>query len=119
MMDAKKKLELRRRRHRRLRKKITGTPERPRVAVFKSLKHFYAQAIDDTAGHTLVSASSLVPELRNGKGNKTVAREVGLIFAEKAKKAGITSIVFDHGGFGYKGKIKIFAETLREQGLKF
>ena len=118
-MDRKKKENLRERRHHRLRKKIIGTSERPRVAVFKSLRHFYAQAIDDFAGHTLVAASSLTAELKGGGGTKVVTKEVAIQFATKAKDAGIKKIVFDHGGFGYRGKIKVFAETLREQGLEF
>lgn len=118
-MERKEKEKLRRRRHRRLRKKVIGTPERPRVAVFKSLKHFYAQAIDDTTGRTLVAASSLTPELRDGKGNSATAKAVAIEFASRAKQTGIVKIVFDHGGFGYRGKIKLFAETLREQGLEF
>ena len=118
-MDTKKKRKLRIKRHFRLRKKVFGTAERPRVAVFKSLKHFYAQAIDDTAGNTLVSASSLTPDLKNSGGNINTAKAVGELFAEKAKKAGINKIVFDHGGFGYHGKIKAFAETLRDKGIEF
>jgi large subunit ribosomal protein L18 len=118
-MEPKKKVHLRKRRHARLRKKVIGTPERPRVAVFKSLSHFYAQAIDDTAGRTLVAASSLAPDLKGGNGNTATAKAVGIQFASKMKEAGIGKIVFDHGGFGYRGKIKIFAETLRGQGLEF
>jgi len=118
-METKKKKSLRIRRHRRLRKKIIGTPECPRVAVFKSLNHFYAQAIDDTAGRTLVASSSLTGELRKKGGDKNAAVEVAKLFAAKAKEAGISAIVFDHGGFGYRGKIKLFAETLRKQGLEF
>jgi large subunit ribosomal protein L18 len=118
-MEPKEKARLRKRRHFRLRKKVDGTPERPRVAVFKSLRHFYAQAIDDSVGRTLVSACSLTAELRPGKGSTATAKAVAKDFATKAKEAGITKIVFDHGGFGYRGKIKAFAEGLREQGLEF
>lgn len=118
-MDPKKKKELRRRRHRRLRKRLSGTAGRPRVAVFKSHKHFYAQAIDDTTGHTLVSANSLAADLRGGKGDRETAKAVAGAFAAKMKEAGIGNVVFDHGGFGYRGKIKLFAETLREAGLEF
>ena len=118
-MESKKKVELRVRRHRRLRKKILGTSERPRVAVFKSLKHFYAQAIDDTVGHTLVTSNSLVSDLRTKPANASTTKEVAVLFAGKMKEAGIKKIVFDHGGFGYRGKIKIFADTLREQGMEF
>lgn len=118
-MDTKKKTDLRRRRHRRLRKKVHGTAERPRVAVFKSLRHFYAQAIDDTTGHTLVAAGSLTDELRKSGGSTASAKAVAEALAERIKKAGISTIVFDHGGFGYRGKVKLFAETLRKEGLKF
>ena len=118
-MDAKKKRTLRLKRHRRLRKKVLGTSERPRVAVFKSLKHFYAQAIDDISGHTLVAACSLTTDLKGLGGNIGAAKAVGELFAKKAHEAGIKTIVFDHGGFGYRGKIKAFAETLRAKGLEF
>lgn len=119
MIDAQKKRNLRLRRHRRLRKKISGTSERPRIAVFKSLKHFYAQAIDDINGATLASACSLTPDLNKGGGNVKIATAVAELMAENCKKAGITRVVFDHGGFGYTGKIKAFAETLRKKGLEF
>jgi large subunit ribosomal protein L18 len=118
-MDSKKKLNLRHRRHARLRKKILGTNDRPRVAVFKSLKHFYAQAIDDSSGRTLASASSLTPELKGGLGSIKTAKAVAVQFASKMKEAGINKIVFDHGGFGYRGKVKAFADTLREKGVEF
>ncbi len=119
MMDAKKKRTLRLKRHRRLRKKVLGTSGRPRVAVFKSLKHFYAQAIDDISGRTLVAACSLTTDLKGQGGNIGAAKAVGELFAKKALEAGIKTIVFDHGGFGYRGKIKAFAETLRAKGLEF
>ena len=118
-MDARKKRKLRQRRHRRLRKKITGTGECPRIAVYKSLKHFYVQAIDDITGATLVAASSHTPELRNKGGNIEAAKAVGELFAKKALDAGIKKVVFDHGGFGYRGKIAAFADTLRKKGLEF
>ena len=113
-MDARKKRQLRIKRHFRLRKKVKGTSERPRVAVFKSLKHFYAQAIDDGSGNTLCAASSLIPDLRTGGGTIQTAEKVAEQFAEKALEAGIKRVVFDHGGFGYRGKIKAFAEILRK-----
>ncbi len=119
MMDAAKKRKLRLRRHRRLRKKVIGTSERPRLAVFKSLKHFYAQAIDDISGHTLAAASSLTPDLKEAGGDLKTAVAVGEQMAVKCKEAGIKTIVFDHGGFGYLGKIKAFAEALRKNGLEF
>ena len=117
MIDAKKKRQLRYRRHRRLRKKVSGTAARPRLAVYKSLRHFYAQAIDDISGSTLVSASSRTPELRDSGGSVDTATAVAEVMAEKFKAAGISSVVFDHGGFGYRGKIKAFADKLREKGM--
>lgn len=119
MIDAKKKRKLRQKRHRRLRKKVYGTAERPRLAVYKSLKHFYAQAIDDESCSTLLSASSRTPDLRGSGGTVGTAKAVAEIMAEKFREAGISRIVFDHGGFGYRGKIKAFADTLREKGMEF
>jgi len=119
-MDAKKKRQLRLKRHHRLRKKVKGTADRPRVAVFKSLNHFYAQAIDDIAGNTVVAANSLMTaELKKSGGNSKTAVGVAELFAELAGKAGVKQIVFDHGGFGYRGKIKEFADVLRKKGIKF
>lgn len=109
-------------RHLRIRKKIKGTPERPRLAVFKSEKHIYAQIIDDTKGHTLVAASTLDKELR-GKLVKTynveAAREVGKLIAQRALGLGIKKVVFDRGGFKYHGRIKALADAAREAGLEF
>ncbi|HYE80429.1 MAG TPA: 50S ribosomal protein L18 [bacterium] len=114
--------ELRQRRHTRLRKRVHGTPERPRLAVFKSNTHFYAQIIDDEAGRTLASASTLSPALKgalpNG-GNTAAATAVAGQLAEAAKAAGVFKVVFDHGGFGYRGKIKAFADAARAAGLEF
>lgn len=121
-----KKVEARLRRKKRIRKKIIGTPERPRLCVYKSLKHIYAQIIDDTIGHTLVAASSLSPEIREKidelkkKGGKTeVARAVGELIAKKALEKGITKVVFDRGGFKYHGRIKALADAARAAGLQF
>lgn len=112
----------RRKRHLRVRKKVMGTPERPRLSVYRSLKHMYAQIIDDTRGHTLVSASTLDPELR-GKlsytGNVESAREVGRVLAARAKEAGIEKVVFDRGGNLYHGRVAALAEGAREGGLDF
>ena len=110
------------RRHRRVRKHIAGTPERPRLNVFRSLNGVYAQVIDDQMGHTLVSASTMDSELRSKmkKLNKTEqAKEVGLAVAERAKAKGIETIVFDRGGYRYIGRIKALAEGAREGGLQF
>ena len=105
-----------RKRHRRVRKKVLGTAERPRLAVYRSNRHIYAQLIDDFAGATLASASSLA----NGDGDpKARAKSVGSEIAEKAKKAGIERAVFDRGGFKYHGRIQAVAEGAREAGLEF
>ena len=121
-MDTKKKRQLRLKRHARLRKKLHGTADRPRLVVFKSLRHFYAQLIDDDTSSTLVAASTVLPGLRDTldkTGNSDAAVKVGELVAQKAKEKGIEEVVFDHGGFGYRGKIKKFAEKARESGLKF
>ncbi|MGC8852474.1 MAG: 50S ribosomal protein L18 [Hydrogenobacter sp.] len=116
--------ERRERRHKRIRKKIFGTPERPRLCVYRSLHNFYAQIIDDTKGHTLVSASTIDPEfvkLTGKRGGKSIAdvQKLAEILVQKAKEKGITKVVFDRGGFLYHGKIKAFAEKCRELGLEF
>ena len=122
-MNPKKKRKLRLRRHRRLRFKVNGTAERPRLAVFKSLRHFYAQLIDDKTGRTILVASTLDKELRGKvpKNHPTVdaCRDVADLLYERAKKKDIEQVVFDHGGFGYRGRIKAFAERAREKGLVF
>ena len=110
------------RRHRRVRKHIAGTPERPRLNVFRSLNSIYAQVIDDQSGQTLVSASTIDSELRSkmkGMTKTEQAKEVGLAVAERAKKQGIEIIVFDRGGYRYIGRIKALAEGAREGGLQF
>lgn len=109
-------------RHRRIRKKIFGTPERPRLNVYKSLKHMYAQIIDDTKGHTLVSASTLEPEILpqlDGLTKTEEARFIGKIIAERAIEKGISKVVFDRGGYKYHGRVKALAEGAREGGLEF
>jgi large subunit ribosomal protein L18 len=116
------KKALRQKRHLRVRKNVRGTPEKPRLTVFKSQKHIYAQIIDDTKGVTLVSASTTQKQLKE-KLEKTwdenAAKEVGKLIAEKAKEKGITEIVFDRSGYKYHGKVKALAEAARETGLKF
>ena len=112
----------RKRRQRRIRMKISGTAERPRLNVFRSLEHIYAQLIDDEAGKTLVSASTLDKGLRDElskKNKKEQAKAVGEAIAERAKDAGIETVVFDRGGFIYHGRVKALAEGAREGGLKF
>lgn len=112
----------RKRRHRRIRMRISGTPELPRLNVFRSLNHIYAQVIDDVNGVTVVSASSkdktLAAEL-DGKSKKEKAEIVGKTVAERAKDAGISQVVFDRGGYLYHGRVKALADGAREGGLKF
>lgn len=114
--------ELRIRRHARLRKKLSGTGERPRLCVFRSNLHLYVQVIDDVAGHTLVSASTTESELRSqlsGQQRLAHAQVVGRVIAERALQAGITKVVFDRGGYQYHGRVKAVAEAAREAGLSF
>jgi large subunit ribosomal protein L18 len=107
-------------RHERLRLRLSGTTARPRLAVFRSLNHIYAQVIDDTSGQTLAAASSLEAELRGTAGTKTEdAKRVGRLVAERAKAAGIGQVVFDRAGFQYHGRVRSLAEAAREAGLDF
>jgi large subunit ribosomal protein L18 len=119
----KSQLNARRRRHLRVRSKVSGTSERPRLNVFRSSAHIYAQVIDDTAGRTLVAASSLDDDvagrLTDGKTKTDKAKVVGQIVAERARAAGISSVVFDRGGFKYHGRVKAVADGAREAGLDF
>jgi large subunit ribosomal protein L18 len=116
------KNKIRLRKHKRVRLKISGTPERPRLCVFRSSKHIYAQIIDDVSSTTLVAASTLDEALK-GKfenyGNKEAAREVGKLIGNKAKEKGITKVVFDRSGYLYHGRIKELADGAREAGLEF
>ena len=105
--------------HKRIRTKIHGTAERPRLAVFRSIKHIFAQVIDDAAGRTLASASSNDKGAPANGGNVAGAKEIGKLVAERAKAAGITRVVFDRGGYLYHGRIKALAEAAREAGLEF
>ncbi len=112
----------RKRRHRRVRAKISGTPQRPRLNVYRSLGHIYAQVIDDEAGHTLASASTVDRALRaqvEGKNKVEAARMVGELVAQRAKELGVNQVVFDRGGFQYHGRIKALADAAREAGLEF
>jgi large subunit ribosomal protein L18 len=106
-------------RHKRVRGKISGTPEIPRLNVFRSEKHIYAQIIDDVAGHTLVSASSVEKGFEGPGSNKEAARKVGKTIAERAVAKGIENVVFDRGGYIYHGRVMELAEGAREGGLKF
>ena len=106
-------------RHKRVRAKISGTPERPRLNVFRSETNIYAQIIDDVAGKTLVSASSLDKAFEGNGSNCEAAKKVGLMVAERAKAAGITTVVFDRGGYVFHGRVAALAEGAREGGLEF
>src|SRR5439155_20386729 len=110
----------RRRRHLRIRKKLSGSGERPRLCIFRSLHHIYAQVIDDTRGVTLAAASTCDTALRGATGTKVDrARAVGLAIAEKARAAGVETVVFDRGGYMYHGRVKALADAAREGGLEF
>src|SRR5437588_9566691 len=115
------KIRLREKRHTRVRAKVSGTAERPRLNVFRSVNHIYAQVIDDDAGRTLAAASTLDATLRDGKkgGNIDGAKQVGALIAQRAKDKGITKVVFDRGGYLYHGRIKNLADAAREAGLEF
>ncbi|MCL2866411.1 MAG: 50S ribosomal protein L18 [Clostridia bacterium] len=109
-------------RHTRVRKKISGTSQLPRLCVFRSLKHIYAQVIDDKAGHTLVSASTLDPELKgelSGLNKKDAAKKVGKLVADRALQAGVKKVVYDRGGYIYTGRVAELAAGAREAGLEF
>jgi large subunit ribosomal protein L18 len=108
------------RRHFRIRKKVAGSPARPRLVVTRSARHIYAQIVDDLAGHTLASASTLDPTLRTADGDKSaLARQVGALVAQRAKDKGIGTVVFDRGGNRYHGRIAALADGARENGLEF
>lgn len=121
-MRAEERAWRRRRRHLRVRRRVRGTPERPRLCVFRSWKHIYAQVIDDTTGHTLVAASSLDPELRKELphgGNVAAARRVGELIGKRALEKGIRKVAFDRGGYRYHGRVAALAEGARASGLEF
>jgi large subunit ribosomal protein L18 len=113
------KSEHRDRRHRRVRKKVTGTAERPRLAVFRSSKHIYVQAIDDLAGRTIASASTMEADLRGGStATVDAAKKVGALVGERVRAAGVTTVVFDRGGFKYHGRVAAIADGARAAGLQ-
>jgi large subunit ribosomal protein L18 len=119
-ISTKKKQESRVRRHNRVRKKVRGTAERPRLAVFRSSKHIVAQVIDDISGRTIAAASTHEKDLRTGAtGNKDAAATVGRLVGERAKAAGVTKVVYDRGGFLYHGRVAALADAAREAGLEF
>lgn len=115
-VDSKK---ARAKRHARVRSKISGTPQRPRLSVFRSAKHIYAQLIDDVNGVTLASASSLDKDFEGAGGNVDGAKKVGKMIAKRAQEKNITTVVFDRGGYLYHGRVKELADSARENGLQF
>jgi|SRR5882757_9931735 large subunit ribosomal protein L18 len=125
MINKGEKKEIRKRIHKRIRRKLSGTTTRPRLAVFRSVAHIYAQVIDDVAGTTLVSASSVDKVAEGGKGakadggNVAAAKTIGKLVAERAREKGIKSVVFDRGGYQYHGRVKALADAAREAGLEF
>ena len=108
---------LRRKRHERIRLRISGTSERPRLSVFRSAKYIYAQVVDDTSGRTLAAASSLEPELRAGASKTDAAHRVGQALADRARAAGVSAVVLDRGGYQYHGRVRSLAEGARKGGL--
>ncbi len=123
MANTSPRLKARLRRKQHIRKHLSGTAERPRMVVFRSSKHIYAQIINDEQGVTIAAASSLTPEIRNNAGDfedkKSVAKEVGRIIAQRAKEKGVNTVAFDRGGYLYHGRIKVLADAAREVGLGF
>ena len=119
MFNKRDRNEVRKIRHERVRKKISGTADRPRLCVYRSNAHIYAQIIDDVAGNTLVAASSVEKDFELSGSNKEGARAVGKLVAERALQKGIEEVVFDRGGYIYHGRVKALAEGAREGGLKF
>ncbi|HUG32349.1 MAG TPA: 50S ribosomal protein L18 [Acidimicrobiia bacterium] len=107
------------RRRARVRRKLRGTTHRPRLSIYRSNKYIYAQIIDDTEGVTLAAASSQEPDLRSGRLNVDTAAKVGTLVADRAKEAGVTTVVFDRGGYKYHGRLKALADAAREAGLEF
>ncbi|MCI9123831.1 MAG: 50S ribosomal protein L18 [Eubacterium sp.] len=122
MIRKESRAEVRVKKHKRLRNRISGTPERPRLAVFRSNNHMYAQIIDDTVGNTLVSACTLEKEIKEAvekTNNKDAAAQVGTVIAKRALEKGITTVVYDRGGYIYHGKVQVLADAAREAGLIF
>ena len=122
MVSKESRTKVRENKHRKIRKRFSGTAERPRLAVFRSNNHMYAQIIDDTVGRTLVSACTLQKDVKEGlekTNNVEAAAKLGTVIAKKALEKGINTVVFDRGGFIYQGKVKALAEAAREAGLEF
>ncbi len=118
MIPLRKRNEIRQRVHTRIRRRLTGTEQRPRLNIYRSLNHIYAQVIDDSKGVTVVSASTVAAKVKTG-GNVAAAKEIGKQIAERAKEKGITKVVFDRGGYLYHGRVKALADAAREAGLEF
>jgi large subunit ribosomal protein L18 len=118
MIPQRKRNEIRQRVHTRIRRRLAGTTERPRLNIYRSLNHIYAQVIDDSKGVTVVSASTHAGKTKTG-GNVAAAKEIGKQIAERAKEKGITKVVFDRGGYLYHGRVKALADAAREAGLEF
>ena len=122
MVSSTNRSEVRRNKHRRIRSRLSGTPEKPRLAVFRSNNHMYAQIIDDVAGNTIVSASTTQADVKEGlekTNNVEAASKLGTVIARKALDNGIKAVVFDRGGYIYQGKVKALADAAREAGLEF
>ena len=122
MVSKECRTKIREKKHMKIRNRFSGTPERPRLAVFRSNNHMYAQIIDDTVGHTLVAASTLEKDVKadlEKTNDVAAAAKLGTVIAQRAIEKGITSVVYDRGGFVYQGKIKALAEAAREAGLEF
>ena len=113
------RVEIRKRIHKRIRARVAGTLERPRLAVFRSVNHIYAQVIDDQQGHTLVAAGSIEKDLKGKGGNIEGAKAIGKAVAQRAQEKGIKRVVFDRGGYLYHGRVKALADAAREAGLEF
>ncbi|HUA60831.1 MAG TPA: 50S ribosomal protein L18 [Verrucomicrobiae bacterium] len=119
MIQRTHKNEIRRRIHQRIRRKVSGTADRPRLAVYRSVAHIYAQVIDDSKGTTLVAASSVDKAAKTNGGNLAAAKAIGKLLADRAKEKGIKSVVFDRGGYQYHGRVKALADAARAAGLEF
>ena len=119
MIKMVQKKAIRKRIHARIRKKLTGTKERPRLAVYRSVAHIYAQVIDDSEGKTIASASTVDKTAKTNGGNVAAAKTIGKLVAERAKEKGVKQVVFDRGGYQYHGRIKALADAAREAGLEF
>lgn len=122
MVNKKIRSDVRKNKHRRIRNRLSGTPEKPRLAVFRSNNHMYVQIIDDVAGNTIVSASTLQADVKDGlekTNNVEAASKLGTVIAKKALDNGIKNVVFDRGGYIYQGKVKALADAAREAGLEF